>query len=133
MASLDDFPIGNVLEVIRRVNDRLWDRQGRLYEEVDTLITIDEARLISAAAMWIDVLMTAEVKVEQGSEFDLSDFYWMIKDKTHSFKIQSPAEKWLHLKRDEMKMMMAIEAYLDRYASRSKTGSRSNWRRGKKN
>ena len=135
MASIDAFPISDVIEVIRKVNDRLWDRRGRLFEQADTLLDVEKARTLAAAAMWIDVLITAEVKMEPGNEFNLPELYWMIKEKVHSFKIQPATEKWLTLTQREMKMMMAIEAHLDRYASRAKTDTarpKTNWKNGKK-
>ncbi len=131
MASLDSYPIAEVLETVRKINDRVWDRSGHMLAEIAISLPIEEARRVSAIALWIDVLITAEVRVEKDAEFSLQDIFWMIKEKTQDLKVQPPDDKWLWLVRREMKMTVAVEAYLDRYASRPKT--KPNWKRGKKN
>ena len=136
MASLNDFPLNDVIGAVRRVNDRSWDRSGRLFKEVDLILPIEDARLVCAAALWIDVLITAEAKTDRGSAFSFDDLYWMIKEKTQALKLQKSDEKWLQLGRLEMKMMMDIETHLDRYASRASNSPSKKWsgsKKGKKN
>ncbi|TCU34073.1 hypothetical protein [Rhizobium azibense] len=137
MASLDDFPISDVLRFVRKMADKSWDKDGRLYEDVISCLPIQEARLVGAAAKWIDVLLIAEVKNDPTNEFSIDEIQWMLREKTYEMKQQSGDEKLLGLCGRELRMMMELEIHFDRYAMRgSQSGSsksRSNWKKGKKN
>lgn len=136
MASLDDFPIGNVLQFVRMVVDRCWDKTGTLYQETVAVLTLEEARMIWAASKWIEVLIFAEVKSKGGNDFTLEELQWMLFEKTVGMKAQDPDWKALGLDQREMKMMMDIEAHLDRYASRAIAPTAKKWsnsKKGKKN
>lgn len=120
MASVDQYPLEKVVDAVRRVNDRVYGCNIRQPSEAALRLPVDEARMICSAAKWIDIMIISEAKQDNSIEYTFEELFWLMKEKTHDMKLQGPEDKWLWLSGREIKMMMAIEIYLERYAYKLK-------------